>query len=87
MDRRDLMAMPAAVANGPGQPQRAHLVSSHAEVKQSLEKFTESLHQKAVVVTTWLATVDKESGPRAAAFLGLYLHVFVAKKVENKQIL
>ena len=69
MERQELKALPAAgpAAEGPN----AHLVNSHAEVKQSLEKFTQSLHQKAVQVTGWLASVDKASSARAQSLLAI----------------
>ena len=55
----------------------AHLVNSYDEVKQSLEKFTESLHQKAVQVTGWLAAVDKDSSARAKSLLAISIVDFV----------
>ena len=72
LEQGQLKALPAAPgvadAAAPSGP-NAHLMNSHAEVKQSLEKFTDSLHQKAVQVTGWLAAIDRESSARAAALL------------------
>ena len=86
MERQELKALPAADPAAPalpGQSANAHLVNSHAEVKQSLEKFTESLHQKAVQVTGWLASVDKASSARAQSLLAItiFQSVFLVWKV------
>ena len=74
LEQGQLKALPAAPGGAtadaaPPSGSNAHLMNSHAEVKQSLEKFTDSLHQKAVQVTSWLAAVDKGSNARAAALL------------------
>lgn len=77
MQQGDLKALPAAGAPAAAPGSNAHLVNSYDEVKQSLEKFTESLHQKAVQVTGWLAAVDKDSSARAKSLLAISIVDFV----------
>lgn len=66
------MALPSEAAGGPGLP--APTVGSNpapdADIKNNLDKFTESLHQKAAQVTAWVLQLSEASTPRATKLLG-----------------
>ena len=73
-EQKPLMALPNAEAagGGPGLPLPApgSIPSSDgADIKNNLEKFTESLHHKASQVTAWVMQLSEASTPRAAKLL------------------
>lgn len=74
VSRADLLALPAV--DGSGTAPSAEPVHTGATLKDSVQKYVESLHQKAAVMTGWIASVDAASagkglGDRELKPLGL----------------
>ena len=63
---KPLKALPdgAAPASTPG----SNPADSSADAMAKLEKFTDSLHQKASQLTTWIVALSDHSSPRATKF-------------------
>ncbi len=67
-DKQELMALPTdAVAPVKEAPETL----SPDDLKSNLDSFVDSLHQKATLVTTWLAAVDVTISDRAKKSLRL----------------
>lgn len=54
----------AAIANGPGPMQgHAQQIGTVAEAREGLNKFIESMHQKAASLTSWISAAEPPSNP------------------------
>ena len=71
-EQKALTALPNSEApGGPGLPPApGSMPADGADIKNNLEKFTESLHHKASQVTAWVMQLSEASTPRATKLLG-----------------
>ena len=57
----EMLATPAAAEV----PEQAKALNSEADVKENLKSFTDSLHTKASLVTSWLNQLDTQSSDKS----------------------